>query len=346
MGGVLVRQVSVYEAEGMAIGHDITEIVPGKFKGRAFKKGHIVRKEDIAKLLTIGKEHLYVWDINDKSLHENDAAQRLAQAVCGTGITCAEVAEGKVEFIAARTGLLKINSQVVETINDIGQLALVTLHSNQMVTAGQKVAGCKIIPLVIDAKEIEKVEKIVEHMQPVVQVKELRPLKIGIVTTGSEIYHGRITDQFGPVLKQKFTILGSQVLRQIIVDDNVIMIAGAIHDLLAEGAQLIVTTGGMSVDPDDLTPSGIRAVGGNIVGYGAPILPGAMFMLAYFGSTPIVGLPGCVMYHKNTIFDLLIPRILAGEELTRKDITKLGYGGFCSNCEECHYPNCSFGKGV
>ncbi|MHB8072694.1 molybdopterin-binding protein [Desulfosporosinus fructosivorans] len=340
-----MRQVSVYEAVGMAIGHDITEIVPGKFKGQAFNKGHIIRKEDIPKLLAIGKEHLYIWDIDEKSLHENDAAQRFAQAVYGPGITCAEVAEGKVVLIAARTGLLKINSQVVESINDIGQLALVTLHSNQLVIAGKKVAGCKIIPLVIDAEKIEKVEHIVKDVQPVIQVKELRSLKVGIVTTGSEIYHGRITDQFGPVLKQKFTALGSQVLRQIIVDDKINMIAGAIHDLLAEGAELIVTTGGMSVDPDDVTPSGIRAVGGRVVVYGAPILPGTMFMLAYSGSIPIVGLPGCVIYHKNTILDLLIPRILAGEELTKKDITKLGYGGFCADCEECHFPNCSFGKG-
>lgn len=341
-----MKLISVYEAEGMVISHDITQIVPGKTKGRAFKKGHIVRKEDIPRLLDIGKEHLYVWNMDEKSLHENDAAFQFAQAVAGSGIDLSEAAEGKVELIAAQTGLLKVDVQAVERINDIDQLALVTLHSNQIVMAGKKVAGCKIIPLVIDADKIKKVEELAKCFRPVMQVKELNPWKVGIVTTGSEVYHGRIADQFGPVIMRKFSELGSQVIRQIIVNDDVAMIAGAIQDLIAEGAEMIVTTGGMSVDPDDVTPSGIKAAGGDLVIYGAPTLPGSMFMLAYLNSVPVLGLPGCVMYHKNTIFDLVVPRILAGETLTSKDIVRLGYGGLCSDCDECHYPNCSFGKGV
>lgn len=340
-----MKLISVYEAEGMVIGHDITQIVPGKIKGRAFKKGHIVRKEDIPRLLDIGKEHLYVWHMDETSLHENDAAARFARAVSGSGLVLSEAAEGKVELTAAQTGLLKVDVQALETINDIDQLALVTLHSNQMVTAGQKVAGCKIIPLVIDADKIKKVEQLADCFRPVIRVQELRPWKVGMVTTGSEIYHGRITDQFGPVLKQKFSALGSQVIKQIIVNDDVAMIAGAIQQLIAAGAEMIVATGGMSVDPDDVTPSGIKTAGGELVAYGAPALPGSMFMLAYLHSVPVLGLPGCVMYHKNTIFDLVVPRILAGETLTRKDIGRLGHGGLCSDCDECRYPQCSFGKG-
>jgi molybdenum cofactor synthesis domain-containing protein len=341
-----MRVVPVYQAEGMVLCHDVTEIVPGKRKGRAFKKGHVIRQEDIAKLLTIGKENIYVWEVNDKTLHENEAADRFARAVAGRGVMLNEAAEGKVEILAGETGLLKVNTDALERINDIEQIAIATLHSNQMVCIGKKLAGCKIVPLVISTEKIQKIEQICADYHPVVEVKPLRPFRIGVVTTGSEVYYGRIQDCFGPVLTEKFARLGSSILRQIFVPDDISLIVEAIHSLLAEGADMIVTTGGMSVDPDDVTPSGIRVAGGQIVTYGAPTLPGAMFMLAYFGTIPVLGLPGCVMYHKSTIFDLVVPRLLAGEVLDRKDINKLGHGGLCLVCEECRYPECGFGKGI
>lgn len=341
-----MRVVPVYQAEGMVLCHDVTEIVPGKCKGRAFKKGHVIRKEDISKLLNIGKENIYVWEVNEKTLHENEAAARLAKALAGPGVVLAEAAEGKVEIKADVPGLLKIDTEAMERINEIDQVAVATLHTNQMVDAGKKVAGCKIIPLVIGTEKIQLIEQICAAYYPVVQVKKLRSYKVGVVTTGSEIYHGRIKDCFGPVLNEKFQRLGSSVLRQIFVPDDVSQIAGAINSLLAAGADIIVTTGGMSVDPDDVTPAGIRAAGGQIVTYGAPTLPGAMFMLAYFGEVPVLGLPGCVMYHKSTIFDLVVPRLLSGEKLSRKDITRLGHGGLCLVCEDCRYPECGFGKGM
>ncbi|WP_371380634.1 molybdopterin-binding protein [Sporomusa aerivorans] len=341
-----MRVIPVYQAEGMVLCHDITEIIPGKRKGRAFKKGHVIRKEDIDKLLNIGKENIYVWEVNDKTLHENEAAARFAKAVAGPGVVLAEAAEGKVEIKAGRTGLIKVNIDALDRINDIEQIAIATLHSNQMVTEGKKIAACKIVPLVIGTEKLQRIEQICTDYQPVVMVKQLLPYKVGVVTTGSEIYHGRIKDCFGPVLTEKFEGLGSSVLRQVFVPDDVSEIVKAIHGLLAEGADMIVTTGGMSVDPDDVTPSGIRAAGGLIVTYGAPTLPGAMFMLAYFGIVPVLGLPGCVMYHKSTIFDLVVPRLLAGEVLDRRDITKLGHGGLCLVCEECRYPECGFGKGI
>ncbi|HEY3425459.1 MAG TPA: molybdopterin-binding protein [Negativicutes bacterium] len=340
-----MRVVPVYEAEGMVLCHDITEIIQGKVKGRAFKKGHIVRHDDIGKLLNIGKEHLYVWEINQNVLHENDAATKIAEAVAGPGIQLASPSEGKVELRAEITGLLKINTQALEKINVMEDIAVVTLHSNQIVPAGKTVAGCKIIPLVIENNKITKMERICKNVYPLIEIKALRPLKIGIIITGSEVYYGRIQDKFGPVLHRKFAAWGSEIINRIFVPDDVEMISAAIHQLLDEGAELIATTGGMAVDPDDVTPKGIREAGGRIVSYGAPILPGSLFMLAYFGDIPVLGLPGCVMYHKNTIFDLIAPRILAGEVITRQDIARLAHGGLCAGCEECRYPDCSFGKG-
>lgn len=340
-----MKVVPVYEAEGMVLYHDITEIVPGKVKGRAFKKGHVVRKEDIPKLLKLGKEHLYVWEINEHVVHENEAAMRIAEAVAGPGLIFTEPAEGKVELQAEITGLLKINTRALEEINDISEVVVATIHENQRVTMGKKVAGCRVVPLVIDVDKIRRAEAIGELNFPVLEIKPFRSLKVGIVTTGSEVYHGRIKDQFGPVMQNKVTELGSRVLRQIFADDKVDMIAEAIETLIGEGAEMVITTGGMSVDPDDVTPAGIRAAGGRVITYGAPALPGSMFMLARIGDIPVLGVPGCVMYHKATIFDLIVPRIMAGEEITRKDITRLGYGGLCTGCDPCRYPDCSFGKG-
>lgn len=340
-----MKIVPVYEAEGMALCHDITEIVPGKVKGRAFKKGHIVKREDISKLLRLGKEHLYVWEVNENALHENEAAIRIAKAVAGPGLVLTEAAEGKVELRAERAGLLKININALEDINDIHEIVLASIHSNQMVKAKQVVASCRVVPLVVNSDKIRAVEDIGQSAFPVIEVKPLKVLKVGVVTTGSEIYHGRITDKFGPVMQAKMQEFGSQVMRQVFADDDIAMIASQIQLLIQEGAEMIVTTGGMSVDPDDVTPAGIRAAGGHVVVYGAPVLPGSMFMLAYIGDIPVVGLPGCVMYHKTTIFDLIMPRILAGETITRKDVTRYAHGGLCGVCQTCQYPNCPFGKG-
>lgn len=340
-----MKVVPVYEAEGMVLYHDITEIVPGKVKGRAYKKGHIVRKEDISKLLRLGKEHLYVWEINENTLHENDASTRIAKAVAGPGLSITEPVEGKVELRATVNGLLKINTRVLEAINDIEDVVLATIHTNQQVMPGKVVAGCRVVPLVIPVEKIRKVEELGQAAFPVVEIIPLRSLKVGIVTTGSEVYHGRIKDQFGPVIEKKIAELGSVMLRQIFADDKTEMIAEAIKTLIAEGAEMVITTGGMSVDPDDVTPAGIRAAGGRVITYGAPVLPGSMFMLARIGDVPILGVPGCAMYHKATIFDLVAPRILAGEEVTRKDIARLAHGGLCTACDPCRYPACSFGKG-
>jgi len=340
-----MKKISVYEAEGMALCHDITEIVPGKFKGRAFKKGHIISKPDILRLLNLGKEHLYVWEINETAIHEDEAAIRIARASAGPGLALSEPKEGKVELKAQMAGLLKIDVGALEEINGVSEIVLASLHTNRMVRTGQVVAGCRVVPLVIDGDKIRQVEAIGLRCFPVVQIKALQSLKVGVVTTGSEVYYGRIQDAFGPVLEQKLTQLGSQILRQVFTDDSTEMIAEAINSLIQQGAEMIITTGGMSVDPDDVTPAGIKAAGGHVVAYGAPVLPGSMFMLARIGDVPVLGLPGCVMYHKTTIFDLVVPRILAGEEISAKDIVRLAHGGLCSGCESCLFPDCHLGKG-
>jgi molybdenum cofactor synthesis domain-containing protein len=340
-----MKIVSIYEAEGMVLCHDITEIIPGQIKGRAFKKGHIIRKEDIPKLLKLGKEHLYVWEVTNDVLHEDDAAQAIANAVAGQEIYFSEPSEGKVELKAAVTGLFKVNIAALEAINDIDEVVLASIHSNQVVKPGSVLAGCRVVPLVIQADRISSVQVLGRNFFPVMEVKPLKSLQVGIVTTGSEIYRGRIQDKFGPVVEKKMKELGSTILGQRFVDDNIEMISAAIKEFVAAGAEMIVTTGGMSVDPDDVTPAGIKAAGGTVIAYGAPVLPGSMFMYAKIQDIPVLGLPGCVMYHKATIFDLIVPRILAGEELTRKDISRLAHGGLCVECADCRFPNCAFGKG-
>jgi len=339
-----MKSVKVEEAVGMVLGHDITRIIRGKTKERAFQKGHIINSADIPALLDLGKKHIYVWDLQAGYLHENEAAQAIAGAAAGAGILLSEPKEGKIELSAGHSGLLSINVSLLEKLNSMDQIMFATIHTHQMVREEKIIAGTRIIPLVIEQESIERAVSLLKSDAPLIQVKKLKRSKVGIVTTGSEVYEGRIKDQFGPVLREKFSVLGCDVLDQIIVPDDAGIISKSIEKLIRSGADFIATTGGMSVDPDDVTPAGIRGAGGEIVTYGAPVLPGAMFMLAYKNEIPIVGLPGCVMYHATTVFELIVPRLLAGEKLNRKDFAGLGHGGLCANCEVCRYPDCGFGK--
>ncbi|MFO7749443.1 MAG: molybdopterin-binding protein [Desulfobacteraceae bacterium] len=338
-----MESVPVKQAVGMTLCHDVTQIVPDLFKGPAFRKGHIIQEEDVPKLLEIGKEHIYVAGL-DGGIHEDAAAERIARAAAGGGLALSDPCEGKVNFTATRSGLLKIDVDALNRINTIPDIMFATLHGNRQVTEGTPVAGTRIIPLTIPEPGLEQVEAVCQEAFPLLEIKPFRPHKVGLVTTGSEIYNGRIKDGFGPVLEKKFEKLNSAIFRQILVSDDMAMTVDAIHELIHGGAEMIAVTGGMSVDPDDRTPASIRAAGGSIVTYGAPVLPGAMFMLAHIGKIPVIGLPGCVMFYRASIFDLVVPRLLAGEEVTGSDITAMGHGGFCSNCKVCRYPACSFGK--
>ena len=339
-----MKLIPVDNAVGMVLGHDITEIVPGRFKGPAFKRGHVIRPEDVDRLRDLGKENIAALDLGPDWVHEDDAAHRLAAAAAGAGITLSAPCEGKVNLTASLNGLLKIDVDRLNSINAIPDIMMATLHTHQLVTVGRVVAGTRIIPLTIKNKTLQAAENHCGPAAPVVAVKPLRAHRVGLITTGSEVYHQRIKDRFGPVVRDKIAALGSHMLRQIFVPDDIPMTVAAIEALVADGAEIILITGGMSVDPDDLTPGSIRATGADVITYGAPVLPGAMFMLAYLRGLPIIGLPGCVMYHATSIFDLLLPRILAGERLTREDIIVLGHGGMCRGCEDCRYPSCGFGK--
>jgi len=339
-----MKAIPVSEAVGTVLGHDITRIVPGKEKCTAYRKGHVITREDIPGLLTVGKEHIFVFDLSLGMVHEDDAALRLANCAKGRGITLTAPSEGKVTLKAAHAGLLKVDAERLTTLNSIADIVFATAHSNQQVAAGQPVAGTRVVPLVIEEEKLSRAELVLEG-PPLIEVKPFRPARVGMVTTGSEVFTGRIQDGFGPVVRRKFEALGSEVFRQIIVNDEIPMCVNAIRELLAEGAEMIVVTGGMSVDPDDQTPASIREAGGRVIGYGAPVLPGAMFLLAMIGRVPVLGLPGCVMYHKASIFDLIVPRLLAGETVERRDIAALGHGGLCMACPECRYPICPFGKG-
>ena len=340
-----MKAIPVEAAVGMVLGHDVTRIVPGGQKGPAFKRGHIIQPQDVSAFLDIGKQHVYVEVMGPDRLHEDDAAMRIARAAAGTGLAMTNPSEGRVNLVAQHDGLLKIDVEALHRINSVPQIVVATVHTNHQVVAGRAVAGMRVIPLTIEEAAIEQVEEICRENHAPICVKPFQSLEVGMVTTGSEVYHGRIEDKFGPVVRKKFEAIGCRISRQILVSDEVAKTAAAIGTLIEEGAQMVVVTGGMSVDPDDCTPAAIRAAGGEVITYGAPVFPGAMFMLAYIGEIPVLGLPGCVMYYRASIFDLVVPRLVAGDEILKEDITAMGHGGYCSGCAECRYPICGFGSG-
>ena len=339
-----MKQIRIEDSVGCILSHDVTKIVPGEFKGRLFKKGHVIREEDIPKLLDIGKVHIYVWEPKKGQLHENDAAIRVKDLVLGQGCYISEeIKEGKIDFFANTQGIVKINKDLLLKLNLLGEIIVSTIHNNTPVKKGEKIGATRVIPLIIDEKKILEAEKIIK--EKIISVEEIKPKKAVLITTGNEVYKGRIKDAFLPVMKEKLEYYGSEIVKQVILPDNKEMITENILKAIEEDkVDMIICTGGMSVDPDDVTPSAIKDCNGEIVTYGAPVLPGAMFLLAYYKNIPILGVPSCAMYSKRTIFDLVLPRILADEKLSFEDIARFGNGGMCLNCEICSFPHCSFGK--
>ena len=339
-----MKTVKTENAVGMVLGHDITEIIPGEFKGAAFKKGHIITENDIERLLRIGKEHVYVFELGEDELHENDAALRLGKLFAGPGISFSEPSEGKTSLKSMYRGLLKINRDLLEQVNDTEDICLATIQENICVEKDALLGGCRIIPLSIKKEKIEHVENMVKGKDPMFKIKSFINLRTALIVTGSEVYKGRIKDEFGPVVEKKVKHYGSGIFNKTIVADELDEIKNAVLDAKKAGAELIIVTGGMSVDPDDKTPGAIKATGADIITYGTSVLPGAMLLFAYLDGTPVFGLPGCVMFAHTTAFDLLLPRVFAGEKIIRKDITRMGYGGQCLSCEVCKFPYCNFGK--
>ncbi|PKN67744.1 MAG: molybdopterin-binding protein [Deltaproteobacteria bacterium HGW-Deltaproteobacteria-12] len=339
-----MKQIKVEEAVGTILAHDLTEIIPGVSKGAAFKRGHVVKAEDIPALLRIGKKHLYVFEIDEDQLHEDDAALRIARALCGDNLKWTEPREGKSKIISNTDGLIKINVSTLLRINSIGEIIVSTIKTGMPCRNNQVIAETRIIPLVIARSKMEELESVVFETGPILKVLPYTRRLVGIVVTGSEVYEGLIKDESERFIVPKLKEYGCELVEKIIVTDDYSMIAQAIEKLRNSGCELILTTGGLSVDPDDVTRIGIRESGAEIISYGGPILPGGMFLNARLGDVPVLGLPACVFHSLRTVFDLMLPLILAGEQPSYDDIAAMGHGGLCMKCEVCHFPACSYGR--
>ena len=339
-----MKLMKTQDAVGQVLCHDITQIIKGVTKDAVFRKGHVITEEDIPVLLSVGKDNVYIWEKGEKKLHENEAAEILREMCQGEYMHPTPVKEGKIELVADIDGLLKVNSDKIKKVYSMGEMMIASRHGNFAVKKGDKLAGTRIIPLVIEKEKMESAKAVCEG-QTILSLKPFVHKKVGIVTTGNEVYYHRIEDTFTPVIKEKLADYDTEVIGQVVCNDDHEKITKAILSLIEKGADLVLCTGGMSVDPDDKTPLAIKNTGAKIVSYGAPVLPGAMFLLSYYNEDiPIVGLPGCVMYAKRTIFDLALPRIMADDKITAEELAELGEGGLCLNCSVCTFPNCGFGK--
>lgn len=341
----MLKKIKLKDAVGTKLAHDITEIRPGEFKGAAFQKGHTVCNEDLCHLQKLGKNNLYLIDLNEDEIHENQAAAILAAGLAGDGIEWQnEPREGKIQLFAERDGLLSVNTASLAAFNMVDEVMCATLHDHTLVKKGVLVAATRAIPLVMNRAPIERAAAIAQQNGATLSVKELRQATVGLVITGNEVFHGLIEDRFAPVLSGKVTALGSKVDSIGFAPDDEKLISQAICNYLERGCDLIMLSGGMSVDPDDVTRKGIRRAGATEMHYGAAVLPGAMFLAAYIGDVPLLGVPACGLHHRITVLDLVLPRLLAGEKIGKAEMAFLGHGGLCQDCEECVYPHCPFGK--
>lgn len=339
-----MKKVNTIDAVGQVLCHDITQIIPGVIKGPVFKKGHIITEEDIPILLSVGKDQLFVFEYNEKMMHENDAAYVLRDLCGKENMLASEPSEGKIELTAAIDGLFLVDEKRLNIVNSFGEMMIATRPSGFIVKKGDKLAGTRIIPLVIEKEKMAKVTSLVGD-QPILRVVPLKPKTFGLITTGNEVFYGRIQDAFTPILVNKLKVFGCEMEEHLVLNDDPAKITSAILAMLNHGVDMVLCTGGMSVDPDDQTPLAIKNAGVNIISYGAPVLPGAMFLVSYAqDGRPVLGLPGCIMYAKRTIFDVVLPRILADIPIDKEYLSSLGNGGLCLNCPVCTFPHCGFGK--
>ncbi len=337
-----MKKINVEQAVGMELCHDITAMRDG-FKGAAFKRGHIITEADIPKLLDLGKKTIFVWEENAGEIHEEDAAHRMAAMAPVEGAHYTPPSEGKVLLMADQRGMFRVDNALLQAINSIGDLTISTLPDHYPVEAGARLASMRIVPLVTKEAQILEAEQLCADRK----LLDLRPYqhrRIGVIITGSEVYTGRIKDKFEPVVRAKMTNYPSEILGVTICDDDLDMIVGAARSYLAQGADFLIFTGGMSVDPDDLTPTAIRQLGADIISHGVPAQPGNMTLVAYLDQVAILGVPGAAISLPTTIFDVLLPQIFAGDKLTKDDLIRLGEGGLCQMCKTCHFPNCTFGR--
>ena len=333
---------AVESAVGMELCHDITAMRDG-FKGAAFKRGHIITEEDVPKLLDIGKKNVFVWEDNAGEIHEEEAALRMAAMVPVEGAHYTGPSEGKVLLFADSRGMLRVDTELLREINAIGDITICTLRDHYPVEEGARLASMRIVPLVTKEEQIIRAEELCKTKK-LIELKPYQHRKIGVIITGSEIYSGRIKDKFEPVVRAKMQRYPSEILGVTICDDDLDMIVSAARKFLDEGADFLIFSGGMSVDPDDLTPSAIRALGADIVTHGVPSQPGNMTLIAYLGDVAIMGVPGAAVVLPTTMFDVLVPQIFVGDKFTKEDLIRLGDGGLCQMCKACHFPNCTFGS--
>lgn len=340
-----MKEIKTVDALGHVLCHDITEIVKDEVKHPRFKKGHVVREEDIPVLLRLGKENLFVWEKEDGMVHEDEAVEYLADLSLNENMTRKGPSEGKVDGFAAIDGLFKVDIERLYKLNSYENMMIASRHNNTPVRKGDKLFGTRIIPLVIEEETMEKLKKDL-GLEPIFQLKPYKLKKVGLVVTGSEVKNGLIKDTFGPVMESKVKDYGGELIYTAYPGDDKDLIGEEALRALEKGADLVLCTGGMSVDPDDKTPGAIKGISDTLVSYGAPVLPGAMFAMGYRDGKAIIGVPGCAMYSKRTILDLILPRLMAGEVVKREDIVKLGHGGLCLECQTCVYPDCGFGRGA
>jgi len=341
-----LKQIKTQDSLGQILCHDVTQIIKDTKKDTVFRKGHVITESDIPILLSIGKDHVYIWDDNPDMLHENDAAEILSGICLNKNMHTTEVKEGKIELIADINGLLMVDTVRLNNVNSIGEMMIATRAAGSYVKKGDRLCGTRIIPLAIGKEKMETAKKAAGN-EPLLELLPVKQKKYGLINTGNEIFYGRIKDTFTSVIQEKMSEFGCEMTTNVTLEDNYETIAAAINGMLGSGVDMVICTGGMSVDPDDKTPLAIKKAADEIISYGTPVLPGAMFMLAYMSDgRPICGLPGCAMYNKRTVFDIVLPRLLADVRITAGWLSKLGNGGLCLECESCHFPNCTFGKGV
>ena len=337
-----MKKINVENAVGMELCHDITEMKDG-FKGAAFKRGHIIREEDIPHLLDIGKRTVFVWEAGAGEIHEDDCARRMSAMCPVENAHYTEPAEGKVLLFADRRGMFRVNRELLTKVNSIGDITIATLPDHYPVEAGARLASMRIVPLVTKEEQIVEAERMCAD-EKLIDLLPYQNKKLGVVITGSEVYSGRIKDKFEPVVRGKMKYYPCEIVGVTSGDDDLDMIVGAANKHLENGADFLIFTGGMSVDPDDLTPTAVRQLGADIVTHGVPSQPGNMTLVAYLGDIPVLGVPGAAISLPTTVFDVLLPQIFAGEKLTKQDLTGLADGGLCQMCKVCHWPNCTFGR--
>lgn len=337
-----MKKIKVEDAVGMTLCHDITAMRDG-FKGAAFRRGHVITQADIPALLNLGKRTVFIWEENAGELHEEDCARRLAAMAPVEGAHYTEPSEGKVLLIADRRGMFRVHTGLLKQINSIGDITIATLPDHYPVEPGARLASMRIVPLVTQQTQIEQAEALC-RTEKLLDLRPYEERKLGVVITGSEIYTGRIQDKFEPVIRAKMAQYPCQIVGVSICDDDLGMMVDAARAHLANGADFLIFTGGMSVDPDDLTPTAIRRLGAEIITHGMPAQPGNMTLVAYLNQIPILGVPGAAISKPTTMLDVLLPQIFAGDRFTKADLIRLGNGGLCQLCEVCHFPNCTFGR--